>query len=1075
MFRAVSPQVDINQLESEQIAFWKKQRVFERTTEGREEAPHFVFYEGPPTANGLPGSHHVLSRVFKDIFPRYKTMRGFYCLRKGGWDTHGLPVEIEVEKALGLKTKRDIERYGIAAFNQKCRESVFRYIDDWERLTERIGFWANMDDAYLTLSQEYIQSVWWVLRQLWDKGLIYRGYRVVNYCPRCGTPLSSHEVAQGYRETVDPSAYVRFALRDEEDTSLIAWTTTPWTLPGNVALAVGADVEYLQLRGARPDGQQEDIILAADRAPAIVLEGYEEVRRFRGRELVGRKYEPLYPHYSDAAVEGKRAVVIAADFVSTDEGSGIVHIAPAFGADDLAAAQTEGLPVLQTIDDTGHFLPEMGPLANQWFKDADPLVLQELRARGLLFRREDYTHNYPFCWRCDTPLMYYARDSWFIRATAEKQTLIDLNQGITWVPEHIRDGRFGKWLAELKDWSLGRERFWGTPLPIWEDEQTGERLLVGSVAELSELAGRDLSELDLHRPHVDAITFPNPKGGGLMRRVPEVIDVWFDSGAMPIAQWGYPFQNQERFEEQFPADYICEAVDQTRGWFYSLHAISALTFGKASFQNVICLGHILDGEGRKMSKSRGNIVNPWDVLDAYGADAFRWYLFSSGPPGEPRRFSVELVGELVKKFWMTLWNSYSFFVTYANLDRWQPEEAAPEVAERPLLDRWLLAETADLVARVTRAYEAYDVPGATRPIQQFVDTLSNGYVRMSRRRFWKSENDQDKRAAYATLYEVLVILSKLLAPSMPFLSEAIFRNLAAHDEADTVHLAEWPTVEEAWQDEELVAEMRLLQRLVSLGLAARMNGEVAGRKQPIGVRQPLPLVEFAARDAQERERIERLAPLIASELNVKRVRVLKHDDADTRLSLRYSLRPIPRLLGRRLGKDFKPLQSALLAGEQDWLRPLAEGLLAGEVVSLQLGEKEYRLAPDEVEVQLRREVPSGFSYAEEGEAFALLDTRISEELAREGLAREFTRRVQLLRQEADYRIDARIVIRYSGGPCLHAALAAHSDSIRNETLSDALAEGADFAGADAQVSFAAGEQGWLRGEALHIGVWLAED
>ena len=1074
MFREVSPRVDINKLEREQIEFWRAQRVFERTTEERADAPRFVFYEGPPTANGLPGSHHVLARVFKDIFPRYKTMRGYYCLRKGGWDTHGLPVEIEVEKALGLKSKREVEAYGIAAFNQKCRESVFRYIDDWVRLTERIGFWANLDDAYITLRNDYIQSVWWILRQLWDKGLIYRGYRVVHYCPRCGTPLSNHEVAQGYQETTDPSAFVRFRLREERRTSLIAWTTTPWTLPGNVALVVGADVEYAQLRGPSPEGETEDIILAAERVAAVLGEAaanYEEVRRLPGSELVGLDYEPLYSYLP---VEGPYATVVAGDFVSTAEGSGIVHIAPAFGADDLAAAQANGLPVLHTVDAAGCFPDTMGPFAGKWFKDADPLILRDLRERGLLLKREDYPHNYPFCWRCSTPLMFYARDSWFIRATEKKQTLVDLNQTIGWVPGHIRDGRFGKWLDELKDWSLGRERFWGTPLPIWEDEETGERILIGSVAELSELAGRDLRELDLHRPYVDEITFPNPNGGGTMRRVPEVIDVWFDSGAMPVAQWGFPFQNRERFEEQFPADYICEAVDQTRGWFYSLHAISSLVFGSVSFKNVICLGHILDGEGRKMSKSRGNSVDPWDVLDVHGADAFRWYLFASGPPGEPRRFSVDLVGEVVKKFWMTLWNTYSFFVTYANLDGWQPGEDAPPLAERPALDRWLLAELAELVERVTKAYEKYDVPGATRPIQQFVDTLSNTYVRMSRRRFWKSENDADKHAAYATLYETLVTLSKLLAPSMPFLSEAIYRNLAARAEADTVHLAEWPAVEEAWRDDELVVEMRLMQRLVSLGLAARMNAEVDGRQQPIGVRQPLPLVEFTTRDAGEQERIARLAPLIAAELNVRQVRALRHEDAEARARLRYSLRPIPRLLGKRLGKGFKPLQAALREGTQEFLRPLAEGLLAGEAVVFSLDGICCELTPDEVEVQLRREVPVGFSYAEDGGDFALLDTRISEELALEGMARELVRRVQLLRQEADYRIDARIHVRYACGPQLAAALAEHGDTVRNETLCDALEEGEDFATADASAEFAPGEQGWLRGESLRIGVWRAD-
>ena len=1071
MFHEVTPRVEIHKIEQEQIEFWRKHRVFERTTEGREDAPRFVFYEGPPTANGLPGSHHVLARVFKDIFPRYKTMRGFYCLRKGGWDTHGLPVEIEVEKELGLTNKREIEAYGIAEFNQKCRESVFRYIDDWERLTERIGFWANLDDAYITLENEYIQSVWWILRQLWDQGLIYHGYRVVNYCPRCGTPLSSHEVAQEYRETTDPSAFVRFRLRDEPSTSLIAWTTTPWTLPGNVALVVGADVEYCQLRGEAAHGETEDIILAADRvAPVLGDEAsdYAVVRRFPGRELVGQAYEPLYAQPVD---EGPYAQVVAADFVKTDEGSGIVHIAPAFGADDLEVAQAQGLPILHTIDAAGRFKPDMGPLAGQWFKDADSWILQELRERGLLFKREDYRHNYPFCWRCDTPLMFYARHSWFIRTTQEKQALIDLNQTIGWVPEHVRNGRFGNWLEDLKDWSLGRERFWGTPLPIWEDESNGERILVGSVAELSDLAGRDLSELDLHRPYVDEITFPNPNGGGLMRRVPEVIDVWFDSGAMPVAQWGYPFQNRKKFEEQFPADYICEAVDQTRGWFYSLHAISSLLFRSVSYKNVICLGHILDGEGRKMSKSRGNAVDPWEVLNEHGADAFRWYLFSSGPPGEPRRFSVDLVGEVVKKFWMTLWNTYSFFVTYANLDGWRPAEYAPPVAERPVLDRWLLAELADLTEGITKAYDEYDVSGATRPIQQFVDQLSNTYVRMSRRRFWKSESDADKQSAYATLYEVLVTLSKLLAPSMPFLSEAIYRNLAAQDEADTVHLAEWPAVEESHRDAELVAEMRLMQRLIRLGLAARMNAEVEGRAQPIGVRQPLAQVEFATRDARDPARIGRLAPIIAAELNVKQVKALSLEAAEERARLHYTLRPIPRLLGKRLGKDFKSLQATLRDGEQAFLRPLAQELLTGQSVTLELNGAACELSSDEVEVQLRRDVPQGFSFAEEAGDFALLDTRVDEQLAREGMAREMVRRIQLLRQEADYRIDDRIITRYAGGVGIQTAVGVHGEYIQRETLSLVLEAGDDFSDADASVEFLPGEQNWLRGEGLRIGVW----
>ena len=1039
MFKAVNPKVDIQKVERDQLSFWRLNRIFERTVEERKGGPTYVFYEGPPTANGRPGSHHVLARSFKDMFPRYKTMQGFYSLRRSGWDTHGLPVEIEVEKELGITHKHEIEAYGIAAFNEKCKASVLRYIADWEKLTERMGYWADLDDAYVTFTNDYIQSVWWILRQLWDKGLIYKGLKVVPYCARCGTPLSTHEVSLGYEMVKDPSVYVRFPLRDKPGVYFLAWTTTPWTLPANVALAVAEKLDYVQVEGPVPHGEGvENLILAEELVSRVLVNAdqYRVVKRFKGKDLLGEHYRPLYTFLP---VDRDYAYVVSGSFVSTEDGTGIVHIAPAYGADDMDVGKAHGLPVLQTVAPDGAFIDAVTEFRGMWVKDADPEIRRDLQQRGLLYKAELYEHNYPFCWRCNTPLLYYARDSWFIRTTQYRDKLVALNQTINWVPEHIRDGRFGNWLDDVKDWSLGRERFWGTPLPVWVDEQTGDMLCVGGVEELSQLAGRDLSNLDLHRPFVDEITFPNPSGkGGTMRRVPELIDVWFDSGAMPVAQWGYPYANQALFEEQFPADYICEAVDQTRGWFYSLHAISTLLFEQVCFRNVICLGHILDGDGQKMSKSKGNIVDPWSVLDTHGADAFRWYLYTSGPPGEPRRFSADLVGEVVKKFWSTLWNTYSFFVTYANLDGWTPASQQPLAAERDPLDRWVLAELHRLVRDVTEAYEQYDVPGATRPVQAFVEVLSNWYVRLSRRRFWKSENDTDKLGAYATLYECLVTVSKLIAPAMPFLSEALYRNLVSEVDPEaplSVHLARWPAYDPALIDEQALADMALVQRLVSLGLAARMT--VKQR-----VRQPLLRAEFATRDSSEGAVVERLAELIQSELNVKTVGVIRADDARNLVQVVYSLNPLPQLLGKKYGKDFRRLQSALREGEQALVRPIAEALLRGENAQVTLDGDVFVVTPEEVEVKALREVTEGYAVVEDAGYVAVLDTHLTPELVNEGLAREVVRRVQTMRRDADFNINDTIVIAYAtASEKLTAAIEQYAGYICAETLGEALAQG----------------------------------
>lgn len=1040
MFQPVSSKFDQLKLETDVLNFWKRKNVFQKSMDNRQNGQRYVFYEGPPTANGRPGSHHVLARAFKDMFPRFQSMRGKYVLRRGGWDTHGLPVEIEVEKQLGFSGKEQIEKYGIAEFNARCRKSAFDYIQDWERMTERIGFWVDLKTAYVTYENEYIESVWWILRQFWDKDLIYQGFKVVPYCARCGTPLSDHEVSLGYQDnTEDPSVYVRFPLKDEPGTSFLVWTTTPWTLPANVALAVGADVIYLKVERSTGDsGETEKLIIAKDLADAVLGEGqYKVIGDYKGSELKGKQYNPLYTFLP---FEGKAHYVVTGDFVTTTDGTGVVHQAPAFGADDMRMANENDLPVLMTVDDKGHFIDAVKPWRGMWVKDADPLITHDLDDRGLLFKAGTFLHTYPFCWRCGTPLLYYARTTWYIETTRYKKELNDLNDTINWVPDHIKHGRFGNWLENNIDWALGRERYWGTPLPVWVDED-GDQLCVGSVAELSQLAGRDLTELDLHRPYVDDITFPNPKTGKLMHRVPELIDVWFDSGSMPVAQWHYPFENKEMFEQQFPADYICEAIDQTRGWFYSLHAISTLLFDRTSFKNVICLGHILDADGLKMSKSKGNIVDPWSVLNANGADAFRWYLYTASPPGNSRRFSVDLVGEVVRNFTLPLWNTYSFFVTYANLAKWRPGTELPSSALGPL-DKWILSELHSLVQVVTEAYEHYDVTNATRPIERFVDVLSNWWLRRSRRRFWKSEaeaTDTD-RAAYATLYECLVTVSKLLAPAMPFLADAMYRNLVASLDdrvPESVHLADWPTAL-LWRiDEKLQDEMRVVMKAASVGHAARAK---ANRK----VRQPLAEVAFSAPSAADASAIKAYADVLADELNVKLARVLDHaEDA-----VSYSLSPLPKQLGQKYGAKFPKIKAAILAGDQT---AIARALLNNEPVVVNVDGDSINVLPGEVEV--RQNARGGYVVADEAGYLAALKTDLTPELEREGLAREFVRRVQDLRKSSGLDISDRITVRYSASPKLVEAITTFADYIMGETLCVDLATGELPQGAAVEDSF----------------------
>jgi isoleucyl-tRNA synthetase len=1008
MFKPVTSKINFPQLEEQILSFWRERDIFPRSVEERKGGTPFILYEGPPTTNGSPGIHHVLTRVFKDVLPRYKAMKGYYAPRRAGWDTHGLPVELEVEKELGLSTKSQIEEYGIEQFNARCRESILRYLGDWEKLTERIGFWLDLRHPYITYDPGYIESCWWVIRQLWDRGLVYQGYKVTPHCPRCGTSLSSHEVALGYREDAeDPSLYVKFRLLSplpdaspSSPTFLLAWTTTPWTLPGNVALAVSPDARYalIELVSDSWGGKAgERLLLAQSLLRQAIPQEYKLITVIPGSELEGLQYEPLYDPYAagvpvqrfERDAQGKVQLipsttpperltypVIPGDFVSLDEGTGIVHIAPAFGEVDYEAGEREGLLFVQPVDLRGYIGDPRGAwsFGGRFVKQADPLIIADLKSRGLLYRSETIKHTYPFCWRCDMPLLYYAKKSWYIRTTAVKERLIAGNAEVNWYPSYIKYGRFGDWLENNVDWALSRERYWGTPLNIWQCESCPDQIeCVGSLEELRNKPGLEgwREPFDPHRPFVDQVTYTCPQCGGRMRRVPEVLDAWFDSGAMPVAQWHYPFENREQFQQSFPADYICEAVDQTRGWFYTLHALSTLLFDRPCFKNVICVGHILDAKGEKMSKARGNVIDPWTVLNQQGADALRWYLLTSAPPGNARRFSIEGVTEVLRRFLLTLWNTYSFFVTYANIDRFDPRSAPPP-AYRSDLDRWILSELNQLVAEVSERLEDYDPTTAARRIEDFVDGLSNWYVRRSRRRFWKSESDADKLAAYFTLYHCLVTLSRLLAPLAPFLAEELHQNLvrSVYPEApESVHLCDFPVADAAQIDPGLTADTRLVMKICSLGRAARS-------KAGIKVRQPLTRVRVKTRSKLEREGLQRLAYQVLDELNVKEMEFLEH----------------------------------------------------------------------RAEVQDKPE----YAVAAEGDYLVAILTHIPPELRDEGRAREIVHRLQTMRRNAGFDIADYIVTFYQADPPLRQVMQNFASYIRQETLSTRLVEGTPEEGAYTQ-------------------------
>jgi isoleucyl-tRNA synthetase len=1026
-YRSVDTNQSFPALEEQVLVRWRELDVFHETLRRREGAPLFVFYEGPPTANGAPGSHHVLSRVFKDIFPRYKTMRGFQVPRKAGWDCHGLPVELEVERQLGISSKHAIERYGIAEFNKRCRESVFSYVEEWNRLTERIGFWIDLDDAYVTLSREYMESVWWALRQIWDKGLLYEGYKVVPYCPRCGTALSSHEVALGYHDVVDPSIYVKFPVAEPrgplvEGDPLLIWTTTPWTLVSNAAVAVDPELTYVR---ARFEG--DVYVLAESRVEPVLGEGAEILERFPGAAIEGTRYEPPFG-FIPAEAYGERAhTVLAGDFVTADEGTGLVHTAIAFGEDDFRLGEQYGLAVVNPVLPDGTYDDRIGPYAGRKVKEADPDLIADLQARDRVLRVEQYEHSYPHCWRCDTPLLYYAKASWYIRTTAIKDKLLAANEEVEWYPFHIKHGRFGKWLENNVDWALSRERYWGTPLPIWRCDQGHERC-VGSIAELAELAGQ--APKDLHRPYIDEVRFGCPECDGTMERVPEVIDAWFDSGSMPFAQFHHPFENQQLFEQRFPADFICEALDQTRGWFYSLLAVSTLLFDQSSYRNVLCLGLILDPEGQKMSKSRGNVVAPWEVIDRHGADAFRWYYFTSQQPWSGYRFSLETVGESVRKFLKTLWSTYHFHALYANANGFHYDDLAVPTPERTEMDRWILSRLHGTIGVVREELDNYDTTAAGRSIATFVDDLSNWYVRRSRRRFWKSgdESDEDAAAAFLTLHEALVTVAKLLAPFTPFVADEIYTNLDGSE--PSVHLCDFPEPDDSLVDRDLEFDMGVARRTVELGRAARSQAKVKGR-------QPLREAAVVA-DERERAAIERLEDQVLDELNVKGISYVGEAEelAD------YAVKPNFRALGPRFGARMREASAAIEALEP---ASVAAAFDRGETIGINVGGREEALGPDDLSlVMLPRE---GYQLERQANHAVALKLDLDDELLREGAAREVVHAVQNARKGAGLEIEDRIELTLSGDDRLLEVVRQHQDYVAGETLATRLE--LDGAAADA--------------------------
>lgn len=1014
MYNKVDTNLNFVDREREIEKFWKENDIAQKTIDQREGCDTFTFYDGPPTANGKPHIGHVLTRVIKDLLPRYQSMKGKKVLRKAGWDTHGLPVELEVEKALGINGKEQIENYGIEPFINKCRESVWQYKGMWEQFSGVVGYWADMDHPYITYENYYIESEWWALKQIWEKGLLYKGHKVVPYCPRCGTPLSSHEVAQGYKDVKERSAMVRFKVKGEENTSFLAWTTTPWTLPSNLALCVNPEIDYVKLKVG------EEIYYLAEALVDTVFadaEGEREVLgKFKGKELEYREYEPLYP-FAVNKINKKAFYVTCDDYVTTTDGTGIVHLAPAFGEDDARVCRKYDLPFVQFVDAKGCLTADTD-WAGTFVKDADPIIIKDLKISGKLFKAPVFEHTYPHCWRCDTPLLYYARESWFIRMTEVRDELIANNNTVNWIPETIGKGRFGDWLEHVQDWGISRNRYWGTPLNIWECS-CGHQHAIGSIDELKSMSDNCPEDIELHRPFIDKVTIKCPKCGGEMHRVPEVIDCWFDSGAMPFAQWHYPFENKDIFERRFPADFISEAVDQTRGWFYSLMAISTLLFNKAPFKNVIVLGHVQDKDGRKMSKSKGNAVDPMDALNKHGADAIRWYFYENSAPWLPNRYHDDAVQEGQRKFMGTLWNTYAFYVLYANIDNFDASKYQLEYDKLSVMDKWVLSRLNTVVRTVDNNLSAYKVTETAKALQEFVDELSNWYVRRSRERFWAKELTQDKINAYMTLYTALVTTIKAAAPLIPFVTESIYQNLVRNVDKNapiSVHMCDFPIVNEAYIDTELEKNMELVLDIVVLGRAARNAANIKNR-------QPVANLYVNA----EKELSEFFCDIARSELNVKNVAF--KDDMEAYLS--YSFKPQFKVLGPKVGKQIGEIKAALanINGHS-----AKEELEKTGKLHLELKSGAVDLIAEDVEITMAQ--TDGFACQRYGGVTVALETTLTPELIEEGFAREVISKIQTMRKDNGFEVMDHITVYTSGNEKVAAIMQKNADFIKEIVLAD---------------------------------------
>ena len=1016
MYKKVSTDMNFVEREKQVEKFWEDNQIFEKSMKVREGNPSYVFYDGPPTANGKPHIGHVETRVIKDMIPRYRTMKGYQVPRKAGWDTHGLPVELEVEKKLGLDGKDQIEKYGVEPFIEQCKESVWKYEGMWEDFSHTVGFWADMKNPYVTYHNDYIESEWWALKEIWKKGLLYEGHKIVPYCPRCGTPLSSHEVAQGYKDVKERSAVVRFKVKGE-DAYILAWTTTPWTLPSNVALCVNPDEDYVKVTS-----KGYIYYMAAALVDTVLGEGAEILEHYQGKDLEFKEYEPLFP-YAEKRIGNKKAYYVVCDtYVTLTDGTGVVHIAPAFGEDDSKVGHRYDLPFVQLVNEKGEMTEET-PWAGTFCKKADMAVLQALEDKDLLFDAPLFEHSYPHCWRCDTPLIYYARETWFIRMTAVKEDLIRNNNTINWIPESIGKGRFGDWLENVQDWGLSRNRYWGTPLPVWQCE-CGHQDCIGSIEELKEKADNCPDDIELHRPYIDAVTIKCPKCGKEMHRVPEVIDCWFDSGSMPFAQHHYPFENKETFEKQFPAQFISEAVDQTRGWFYSLLAISTLLFNKAPYENVIVLGLVQDENGQKMSKSKGNAVDPFDALQTYGADAIRWYFYTSSAPWLPSRFAGKTVVEGQRKFMGTLWNTYAFFVLYANIDNFDATKYSLEYDKLAVMDKWLLSRLESTVKAVDDNLANYRIPEAAKALQSFVDDMSNWYVRRSRERFWAKGMEQDKINAYMTLYTALVTVAKAAAPMIPFMTEDIYQNLVKSIDAsapESIHLCDFPEVHENWIDPKMEEDMADLLEIVVMGRAARNTANIKNR-QPIGtmyVKSEFQLSEF-------------YKEIIEDELNVKEV-VFKDDIADF---ISYSFKPQMRTVGPKYGKLLNKIKTVL--SELDGNKAMAELKSTGEL-KLDIDGQEIVLLEEDLLIDMAQ--MEGYVSESDHTITVVLDTNLTPELIEEGFVRELVSKIQTMRKEAGFEVMDKIRVYAKDNDKIVSIMKNHGDEIKSEVLAEEIVTG----------------------------------